>query len=209
MPDGDNTDDDDNHSNSDDPDATVIITVLPSRFRKHRTLALLEAPSTNPSPDHLDITLVPDQPATTPVQPGIALAQLDLAPDHPNLALQEPALASPPPAPTQPALCPQGWGLLPKLKHTFWAEIVSHRGLSSGDHVKLPYTFTGGKYVWGDMAEFGLVWEESSEDGQEYLVPKLLQVVRSDECWHDGPVASSMLQLLKAFRDARNCDSWH
>jgi hypothetical protein len=75
--------------------------------------------------------------------------------------------------------------------------------------VLLPYAFTGGKYVWGDMVELGLVWEVSSEDGQECLVPKLLQHVRTDGCSGYGPVASSMRDILETLRDARNDDSWH
>jgi hypothetical protein len=104
-----------------------------------------------------------------------------------------------------------GWGPLPRPKHTFWLELVSRMGVSSSDHVELPlsYNFPSKNYVWGDLAEYGLVWEKSSEDGTEYLVPRLLQHVRSDECSHGGPVVSSMLEILQKFRDARNDDSWH
>jgi hypothetical protein len=183
-----------NDSDSDDPDATVIITVLPSRFSKQRSnKALLASLSASPCPDPIDITLIPDQDT-------IPLAQ-------PSQAPARPALLNP--APAHPALGPKSWGPLPKPKYTFWAELMSHRGLSSSDHVLLPYPFTGGKYVWGDMAELGLVWEVSSEDGKKYLVPKLLQHVRTDGCAGNGPVASSMCDILKAFSNARNDDSWH
>jgi hypothetical protein len=100
-------------------------------------------------------------------------------------------------------------------------ETVAHRGLSSLDHEELGavetptspqdgYVFPSNDYVWGDFAQFGLVWEVSAEDGKEYLVLKLLQHVRLDDCPpFGGPVVTKMIDILQAFRDARNDDCWH
>jgi hypothetical protein len=189
----------DDDDDSDDEDDIVIITVLPRRGPKHGHKAPSATTTTNPRASDPDTTQAHDQP--------------DLAPAEPHVAQPDPKLT------IIAALGPKGPP--PPLKHTFWVETVAHRGLSSLDHEELGavarldrpqdgYVFPNRDYNWGEFAQLGLVWEVSAEDGREYLVPKLLQHVRLEDCPpFYCPVAAKMIEVLQAFRDARNDDCWH